>query len=241
MVDEKKADKKDQVTSKPSASEIAEMIDHTYLKTTASKEQMTQVCEEVKQYHFCVLAINPYWVPFCRELLKGTTSKISASVGFPLGANTTATKVFEAIDSIQNGAGEIDFVMNINALKCGDYSVVATDMREIVKACHDRDIIVKVILENCLLTDAEKETACKIAKEEHLDFVKTSTGLSTGGATIEDVRLMRRVVGPEMGVKAAGGIRSYQDLLKFWEAGATRFGTSAGVAIMKEALGQEGK
>jgi len=234
-------DKLMKASGKPTASEIAGMIDHTFLRTTATREQMRQVCEEVKQYHFCVLAINPYWVSFCNELLKGTTSKISASVGFPLGANTTATKVFEAIDSIQNGAGEIDFVMNINAMKCADYSLVATDMREITKACHDRGIIVKVILENCLLTDAEKETACKIAKEEQLDFVKTSTGLSTGGATVEDVRLMRRVVGHEMGVKAAGGIRTYQDVLKFWEAGATRFGTSAGVAIMKDAREQEGK
>ena len=236
MNDKDKTVKESRISGKLPASEIAGMIDQTFLKTTATKEQMMRVCEEVKSYHFCVLAINPYWVPFCRELLKDTSSKISASVGFPLGANTTATKVFEAIDSIKNGAGEIDFVMNINALKCGDYSIVASDMRELTKACHDRDVVVKVILENCLLTNVEKETACKIAKEEQLDFVKTSTGLSTGGATVEDVRLMRRVVGPDMGVKAAGGIRTYQDLLKLWEAGATRFGTSAGVTITKEAL-----
>jgi deoxyribose-phosphate aldolase len=227
------------IPAKLTAADIAGMIDQTFLSTTATKEQMTRVCEEVKSYHFCVLAINPYWVPYCHEILKNTSSKISASVGFPLGANTTATKVFEAIDSIQNGAGEIDFVMNVSALKCGDFSTVAADMREITKACHDRSVVVKVILENCLLTDFEKETACQIAREEQLDFVKTSTGLSTGGATVEDVRLMRRVVGPLMGVKAAGGIRTYQDILKLWQAGATRFGTSAGVAIMKEALALE--
>jgi deoxyribose-phosphate aldolase len=221
---------------KLSAAEIAVMIDQTYLKTTATKEQMAKVCEEVKQYRFGVLAINPYWVPFCRDLLRGTSSKISASVGFPLGANTTAVKVFEAIDSINNGAGEIDFVMNVSALKCGDHSTVAAEMGELARACHDRGVIVKVILENCLLTDAEKEIACKMAVEAQLDFVKTSTGLSTGGATVEDVRLMRRVVGPTMGVKAAGGIRTYQDFLSLWEAGATRFGTSAGVTIIKEAL-----
>jgi len=226
---------------KPSVSDIAAMIDQTYLKTTATKEQMRHFCEEVKQYHFGVLAINPYWVPFCRELLKETPSKISASVGFPLGANTVAVKVFEAVDSIKNGAGEIDFVMNVSALKCGDYDTVAAEMRELARACHDRGVLVKVILENCLLTDAEKEIACKMAVEAQLDFVKTSTGLSTGGATVADVRLMRRVVGPGMGVKAAGGIRTYQDLLSLWEAGATRFGTSAGVAIMKEALAREGK
>jgi deoxyribose-phosphate aldolase len=225
------------VSKKLSVSDIAGMIDQTYLKTTATKEQMLQVCEEVKRFHFCVLAINPFWVPFCSDLLKETTSRISASVGFPLGANTTATKVFETIDSIKNGAGEIDFVMNVSALKCGDFSIVAAEMREITKACHDRNVIVKVILENCLLTDAEKEAACKIAKEEQLDFVKTSTGLSTGGATVEDVRLMRRVVGSDMGVKAAGGIRTYRDLLKLWKAGATRFGTSAGVSIIGEVQG----
>ena len=241
MNGENKTMKGPRTSGKPSAAEIAGMIDQTYLSTTATKDQFRQVCDEVRQYRFCVLAINPYWVPFCHELLKDTPSKISASVGFPLGANTTAIKVFEAVDSIKNGAGEIDFVMNISALKSGDFSTVAADLREVTKACHDHGVIAKVILENCLLTDAEKETACKMAVGAQLDFVKTSTGLSTGGATVEDIKLMRRVVGPTMGVKAAGGIRTYQDLLSLWEAGATRFGTSAGVAIMKEALAREGK
>lgn len=210
---------------------INKYIDHTLLKADSVQSQLDQLIEEAKAYDFASVCVNPCWVAYAAKALKGTDVKVCTVVGFPLGATTSATKTFETKDAIENGADEIDMVINIGLLKQGDYQAVEDDMRAVVEASGDK--LVKVIIEACLLTDDEKVKACQLAVNAGVDFVKTSTGFSTGGATVSDVKLMRQTVGPDIGVKAAGGARSLEDALAFVEAGATRIGTSAGVTIMK--------
>ncbi len=206
-------------------------IDHTLLKADASKEQIETLIEEAKKYDFASVCVNPTWVSFAAQVLKGTDVKVCTVIGFPLGANTPELKAFETNDAIQNGADEVDMVINIGALKSRNFDLVERDIRAVVEAA--KGTLVKVIIETCLLTDDEKVKACQIAQKAGADFVKTSTGFSTGGATVEDVALMRKTVGPDMGVKASGGARSYEDALAFIKAGATRIGASSGVAIME--------
>lgn len=206
-------------------------IDHTLLKPDASQEQIETLIEEAKKYDFASVCVNPTWVSFAAQALKGTDVKVCTVIGFPLGANTPELKAFETSDAIQNGANEIDMVINIGSLKSQNFDLVEKDIRAVVEAA--KGTLVKVIIETCLLTDEEKVKACQIAQEAGADFVKTSTGFSTGGATVADVALMRKTVGPDMGVKASGGARSYEDALAFIKAGATRIGASSGVAIME--------
>lgn len=206
-------------------------IDHTLLKPDASQEQIETLIEEAKKYDFASVCVNPTWVSFAAQALKTTDVKVCTVIGFPLGANTPELKAFETSDAIQNGANEIDMVINIGALKSRNFDLVERDIRAVVEAA--KGTLVKVIIETCLLTDDEKVKACQIAQKAGADFVKTSTGFSTGGATVRDVALMRKTVGPDMGVKASGGARSYEDALAFIKAGATRIGASSGVAIME--------
>lgn len=206
-------------------------IDHTLLKPDASQEQIETLIEEAKKYDFASACVNPTWVSFAAQALKGTDVKVCTVIGFPLGANTPELKAFETSDAIRNGANEIDMVINIGALKSRNFDLVERDIRAVVEAA--KGTLVKVIIETCLLTDDEKVKACQIAQKAGADFVKTSTGFSTGGATVADVALMRKTVGPDMGVKASGGARSYEDALAFIKAGATRIGASSGVAIME--------
>lgn len=206
-------------------------IDHTLLKADASQEQIETLIEEAKKYDFASVCVNPTWVHFAAQALKATDVKVCTVIGFPLGANTPELKAFETSDAIQNGADEVDMVINIGALKSRNFDLVERDIRAVVEAA--KGTLVKVIIETCLLTDDEKVKACQIAQKAGADFVKTSTGFSTGGATVADVALMRKTVGPDMGVKASGGARSYEDALAFIKAGATRIGASSGVAIME--------
>ena len=206
-------------------------IDHTLLKPDASQEQIETLIEEAKKYDFASVCVNPTWVNFAAQALKATDVKVCTVIGFPLGANTPELKAFETSDAIQNGANEIDMVINIGALKSRNFDLVERDIRAVVEAA--KGTLVKVIIETCLLTDDEKVRACQLAQKAGADFVKTSTGFSTGGATVADVALMRKTVGPDMGVKASGGARSYEDALAFIKAGATRIGASSGVAIME--------
>ena len=206
-------------------------IDHTLLKPDASQEQIETLIEEAKKYDFASVCVNPTWVSFAAQALKATDVKVCTVIGFPLGANTPELKAFETSDAIQNGANEIDMVINIGALKSRNFDLVERDIRAVVEAA--KGTLVKVIIETCLLTDDEKVRACQLAQKAGADFVKTSTGFSTGGATVADVALMRKTVGPDMGVKASGGARSYEDALAFIKAGATRIGASSGVAIME--------
>lgn len=210
---------------------INKYIDHTLLKADSVQSQLDQLIDEAKMYDFASVCVNPSWVAYAAEALKDSDVKVCTVVGFPLGATTSATKAFETKDAIANGADEIDMVINIGLLKQGDDQAVENDMRAVVEASGDK--LVKVIIEACLLTDEKKVRACQLAVKAGVDFVKTSTGFSTGGATISDVKLMRQTVGPDIGVKAAGGARSFEDVMAFIEAGATRIGTSAGVTIMK--------
>ncbi|MDG4526164.1 deoxyribose-phosphate aldolase [Streptococcus suis] len=208
-------------------------IDHTVLKPETTKEQVAKVLEEAKEYDFASVCVNPTWVALAAESLKDSDVKVCTVIGFPLGANTPAVKAFETKDAISNGADEIDMVINIGALKTGNYDLVLEDIKAVVAASGDK--LVKVIIEACLLTDDEKVKACQLSQEAGADYVKTSTGFSTGGATVADVALMRKTVGPDMGVKASGGARSYEDAIAFIEAGASRIGASSGVAIMNGA------
>ena len=220
---------------------INTMIDHTLLKADATAEEITKLCKEAAEYQFASVCINPSYVPLASELLYGTGVKVCTVVGFPLGATTTKTKVFETKEAIENGAAEIDMVINIGAVKSGDYDLVKNDIEAVVFAAKGK-ALVKVIIEACLLNDDEKVRVCTIAKMAGADFVKTSTGFSTGGATVEDVKLMRWVVGQDMGVKAAGGIRDYKTAVAMVEAGANRLGTSSGVAIVRntKSMSQKG-
>ena len=208
------------------------MIDHTLLKQDATKEQVEKICAEAKEYTFASVCVNPTWVKTSAELLTGTPVKVCTVIGFPLGASTPETKAFETTDAINNGAGEIDMVLNVGALKSQDLDLVKRDIEAVVNAAKGK-AIVKVILETCLLTKEEIKVASQLSKDAGADFVKTSTGFSTGGATFEDVALMREVVGPDLGVKASGGVRSLEDVQKMIEAGATRIGASSGVQIMQ--------
>ncbi len=206
-------------------------IDHTLLKADATKEQITKLCNEAKEHDFASVCVNTCYVPLCAELLKGSDVKVCCVVGFPLGAMDTVSKAFEAKTAVNNGAGEVDMVINIGALKDKDYEYVTKDIEAVVNA--SKPAIVKVIIETCLLTDEEKVQACKCAMQANAEFVKTSTGFSTAGATVEDVALMRKTVGTVCKVKAAGGIRSYEDAMKMIDAGADRLGCSAGIKIVE--------
>lgn len=211
----------------------AQYIDHTLLKPEATRDQVTQLCREADQYKFASVCVNPTHVKLCAQLLKNSTAKVCSVIGFPLGANLPETKAFETEQALKDGAVEIDMVINIGALKDRDLDLVARDILTVVKPVHAAGAILKVIIETALLTNEEKQIACLLAKEAGADFVKTSTGFSKAGATAEDVALMRHTVGPLMGVKAAGGVRSKEDLDKMVRAGATRIGASAGVRIVK--------
>lgn len=214
---------------------LAGMIDHTLLKPEATAEQVKKLCLEAREYHFATVCVNPVYVPLAAGLLRGAQVGVCSVISFPLGAHLPASKAAEASLVMDAGATEIDMVVNIGALKGGAYELVFEDVRSVVEVCHPRNVHLKVILEMCYLNQYEKIIGCLISKQAGADFVKTSTGFGPGGATASDVELMRRVVGSGMGVKAAGGIRSYQDALAMIEAGATRLGASAGVAILQEA------
>jgi deoxyribose-phosphate aldolase len=217
--------------------DIARYIDHTNLKPYATADDIKKLCDEAVEYNFYAVCVNPYRVKLAKDYLKEKNAdvKVASVIGFPLGATPTEVKVFEARKALEDGADELDMVINIGALKDRDYEYVKNDIAEVVKVAHERGAKVKVIIETCYLTEEEKVKACELAKEAGADFVKTSTGFGTGGATIEDVRLMRKVVGPEMGVKAAGGIHTYEQALAMIEAGATRIGASHGVQIVEGA------
>jgi len=212
--------------------EIAKMIDHTLLKADATKEQIEQLCLEAKEYQFASVCVNPTWVSYASEMLTGAGVDVCTVIGFPLGATTPETKAFETKNAIENGATEVDMVINIGALKDGNDSLVEKDIQAVVHAAKGK-ALVKVIIETSLLTDEEKVRACKLAVQAGTDFVKTSTGFSTGGATVKDIALMRGTVGSEIGVKASGGVRSAEDAKNMIEAGATRIGASSGIAIVK--------
>jgi len=212
--------------------DLARMIDHTLLKPDATRDQIETLCQEALTYQFASVCVNPHWVPLAAQLLKGSPVKVCTVIGFPLGATSTAAKAFEAADAIAHGAAEVDMVINIGALKSGDLDAVQQDIAAVVEAARGK-ALVKVILETGLLTRDEKITACRLAKAAGADFVKTSTGFGHGGATVEDVALMRQIVGPEMGVKASGGVRDAATARAMIEAGANRIGASAGVSIVR--------
>ncbi len=205
-------------------------IDHTVLKQDAVKSDIVTLCNEAKENDFASVCINPYWIPVAKEILAGTGVDVCTVIGFPLGANATATKAFETKQAIADGATEIDMVINVGALKDKDYDAVYNDIKAVVDAANGT--LVKVIIETCLLTDAEKVKACELSVKANAHFVKTSTGFSTGGATKEDIALMRKTVGPNVGVKASGGVRSPEDFDAMIEAGATRIGTSSGIKLI---------
>ncbi|MGO9481398.1 MAG: deoxyribose-phosphate aldolase [Candidatus Kryptoniota bacterium] len=217
-----------------SAGKLAGMIEHTLLKPEATPEEIKRVCKEAIEFDFANVCVNPSYVKLAKEKLRGSNVKVCTVIGFPLGATTTKSKVCESEDAISNGAQEIDMVTNIGRLKAKDYIYVENEIRKVVTAVHSRGMIVKVIIEACLLTDEEKSKACLLAKAAGADFVKTSTGFNIGGATASDVALMRRVVGNKMGVKASGGVKSYSEAILMLESGATRIGTSSGIKIILE-------
>ncbi|MDQ0196131.1 deoxyribose-phosphate aldolase [Paenibacillus wynnii] len=219
---------------------LSRMIDHTLLKADARKEDIIKLAEEAKEYKFASVCVNPTWVAVAHEVLKDTPEvKVCTVIGFPLGASTPETKAFETANAIANGAGEVDMVINIGALKGGDDEWVLRDITAVVDAARGK-ALTKVIIETSLLSDEEKVRACKLSVQAGADFVKTSTGFSTGGATKEDIALMRATVGPDIGVKASGGVRSAEDALVMVGAGATRIGTSGGVAIAKGEQNESG-
>ena len=205
-------------------------IDHTLLKQDATPEQIVKLCEEAKEFDFMSVCVNPAYVPLAAKCLEGSTVKVCTVIGFPLGMNLTRTKVEEASLAIKEGAEEIDMVINVGMLKAGHDQYVEEEIRELKAVAGQK--VLKVIIETCLLTDEEKVRACLLSKNAGADFVKTSTGFSTGGATVHDVALMRKTVGPEMGVKASGGVRTHEDLIAMVEAGANRIGTSNGTKII---------
>jgi deoxyribose-phosphate aldolase len=217
----------------PTDGQLAHMIDHTILKPEASQDQIAQLCYEARKFGFASVCVNPTNVKLCSELLESSGIPVCTVVGFPLGATPTDVKVFETQKAIKDGAAEVDMVINVGALKSRDYELVREDIASIARACHAGNVILKVIIEAALLTDEEKVIACQLAKVAGADFVKTSTGFGPGGATVEDVALMRRVVGPTIGVKAAGGIRTYEDAQRMIAAGASRLGASASVKIVQ--------
>lgn len=217
--------------------ELNRMIDHTILKPEATEAAVQKIIDEAKEYNFFSVCINPCWVAFASEQLADTDVAVCTVIGFPLGANTPEVKAYEAADAIKNGANEVDMVIDIGALKSQQYDYVRQDIQGVVDAAKGK-ALVKVIIETALLTDEEKVKACELAKEAGADFVKTSTGFSTGGAKVADIRLMRETVGPDMGVKASGGVHNAEEALAMIEAGATRIGASTGVAIVSGATGE---
>ncbi|MFC1619934.1 deoxyribose-phosphate aldolase, partial [Candidatus Neomarinimicrobiota bacterium] len=219
----------------PTDGSLSHMIDHTLLKPEGSQEEIAQLCYEARKYGFISVCVNPSYVKLCSQLLEGSGVLICTVIGFPLGATSTESKVFEAQQALREGATEIDMVINVGAVKSRDYELVERDIASVARVCHAANAILKVIIEAALLTDEEKVIACQLVKVAAADFVKTSTGFGPGGATPEDVALMRRVVGPRMGVKAAGGIRTFADAQKMIEAGASRIGASASVKILQGA------
>jgi len=244
MKQEKKSNKKEsgqrrEADGQGRYSDIASYIDHTQLKASAAVDDIDKLCDEAVEYGFCSVCVNTTWTAHCAKRLKGTGVKVASVVGFPLGAMVSKSKAYEAKAAVEDGADEIDMVMNIGALKSGDLKLVEDDIRAVVESGRP-GAITKVIIETALLTDQEKVTACELAKKAGADFVKTSTGFSTGGATVEDVALMRKTVGEKMGVKASGGIRSLEDAIKMIDAGATRLGASSGIAIVKGLEGGSG-
>lgn len=216
---------------------IAAMIDHTLLKATATEEQIRQLCAEAIEFRFAAVCVNPAWVPLCAELLAGSPVRVCTVIGFPLGATLSAVKAFEAEQCIASGAQEVDMVISIGALKAGQFRVVQDDIAAVVKVAHSLEASVKVIIETAYLSAEEKVEACRLARTAGADYVKTSTGFGPAGATVADVALMRETVGPVMGIKAAGGIKTADDLLAMIAAGATRIGTSSGVKIISELQG----
>ncbi len=217
----------------PDDKSLAGMIDHTLLKPDATADKVAQLCFEARKHNFASVCVNPSYVKLCADLLRDTEVKVCTVIGFPLGATSTEVKAFETKNALDNGATEIDMVINIGALKAGDNKLVARDIREVVAVAHAAGALVKVIIETSLLTDEEKVVACLLAKEAGADYVKTSTGFSGGGATVHDIALMRRSVGPDLGVKASGGIRTHEDAEQLVAAGATRLGASAGIKIIQ--------
>lgn len=211
--------------------QLAKMIDHTLLKPEVTKEQISSLIEEAKEYQFASVCLNPAWVSYAKEQLANSEVKVCTVIGFPLGATTTETKVFEAKQAVENGADEVDMVIAIGHLKSGDTDYVKNDIAK-VKEAVGKEIVLKVIIETSLLTEVEKQLACQLSEEAGADFVKTSTGFSGGGATVEDIQLMHRVVGDRLQIKASGGVRSLDDAKKMVEAGASRLGASAGVQII---------
>ncbi|MEI7643466.1 MAG: deoxyribose-phosphate aldolase [Chloroflexales bacterium] len=221
----------------PPDTPVAGYIDHTLLKPEATPDQVEQLCAEAAQHRFASVCVNPAYVPLCVRLLNGTPVAVCTVVGFPLGATTTETKVFEATQAIANGARELDMVIAVGQLRAGRYPEVAKDIQQVVDACHAQGALVKVIIETALLNDEQKVVACLLAARAGADYVKTSTGFAGGGASAADIALMHRAVGPGLGVKASGGIRTLADAQAMIAAGATRIGASAGVAIVREAEG----
>ena len=211
---------------------LAAIIDHTLLKPDAARSEIEQLCDDARQYQFASVCINPSYVALSAKLLSGTSVKVCTVIGFPLGATSTASKVFEAEQAIRDGATEVDMVLNVGYLKSGDTKFVEEDIHTVATAAHRAHAILKVILETCLLTDDEKKVACTLAKNAGADFVKTSTGFSKGGATVEDIALMRKIVGVAIGVKASGGVRTQEQARAFVAAGATRIGASASIKIV---------
>ena len=221
------------------AGSVAGMIDHTLLKPDATKREIETLCREAKEFGFASVCVNPTWVATCARLVRGSSVAVCSVVGFPLGATTADTKQYETRRAIFDGAREIDMVINVGALKSGDLHLVESDIRAVTSACRETNVLSKVIIETALLTDEEKVTACTLAKAAAADFVKTSTGFGPGGATAEDVALMRRIVGEDMGIKASGGVRTLEGVKAMVAAGATRIGASAGVRIVQQSLGQQ--
>lgn len=219
------------------AADMAALIDHTLLKPDATEDQVRQLCTEARQYNFASVCVNPTWVPLCADLLRGARPVVCTVIGFPLGATLPEVKVYETERAVSEGACEVDMVINIGALKSRRHTLVLRDIAGVVRSAHGAGALVKVIIETALLTDEEKVEACALSQAAGADFVKTSTGFASGGATAADITLMRRVVSPEMGVKASGGIRSADDATAMIQAGATRIGASAGVKILQQVRG----
>lgn len=215
---------------------LASMIDHTVLKPNTTEEQIHKLCAEAKEFGFASVCINPCYVPIAVNLLKDSSVKVCTVIGFPLGANTTATKIFEAKDAILMGADELDYVVNVSDVLNNRFDLVKKEMEEFVQlsSAGSKPVIIKIILETCYLTNEQIVKCCQLSEETGLDFVKTSTGFGTGGATATHVQLMRQTVGPKVGVKASGGIRNYQDAITMVEAGANRIGASSGIAIVSQ-------
>ena len=219
--------------------QLVKLFDHTCLYAYATEAHMKKLCDEARAYNFAMVAVNSVQVKLCKKFLKDTDVHVGAAIGFPLGQTTIASKVFETVDAIQNGADEIDYVINITELKDGNYDYIREEMRQIVAECRKANVISKVIFENCYLTQEEKEILCKIALEVKPDFIKTSTGFGTGGATLDDVKLMKSIVGDAVKAKAAGGVRDLETCMAMVEAGAERIGTSAAVKITEEFVSRQ--